>query len=88
MKERGKQDSTPYNTSYLTGNQPTTNQGPVFPGKPSTPNPYGNQNLAVQRGLMEIFDDFTQIISGELKSMNAEQFQAENKTTRNPGQPE
>lgn len=58
-------------------------KGPVFPGKPHMPNPYRTGNLAVQRSLMEIFDEFTEVISGELKSMNMETFNREN-----PGKPQ
>lgn len=49
--------------------------GPVFPGSPMI----NQSNLAVKRSLIEIFDEFTQVISGELKSMNLEQFEADQK---------
>lgn len=45
--------------------------------KPYMNNPPIQSNLAVKRSLIEIFDEFTQVISGELKSMNLEQFEAE-----------
>jgi hypothetical protein len=33
-------------------------------------------NLAVQASLMQIFDEFTEVISGELKSMNLDDLDA------------
>lgn len=40
---------------------PSRNQSTVFPGKPY------QQHVEIQRSIMEIFDEFTEIISGELK---------------------
>ena len=34
-------------------------------------------NLAVQASLIQIFDEFSEVISGELKSMKLEEFNAE-----------
>lgn len=78
MKQRNNQESGPY------ANHPPLydggkNQGPVFPGKPYLNPLQPSNNLAVKRSLIEIFDEFTQVISGELKSMNLEQFEAESK---------
>jgi hypothetical protein len=52
---------------------------PLFPGKSSQNNPPIQSNLALKRSLGEIFDEFTVVISGELKSMNLKQFEAEHK---------
>jgi hypothetical protein len=65
-------------------NRSPQNESPVFPGKSGDLPAYQPGNLAVQHSLMEIFDDFTQIISGELKSMNLEQFNHENTPRREP----
>lgn len=80
MRERGKQDTGPtyQNSAYYPG-QP---KGPVFPGKPYRDGP---ANMAVQKGMMELFDEFTQVISGELKSMNLEEFEAERRNSQGPG---
>lgn len=74
MSGHGKQESN--SSSNVTSLHDKQRElGPVFPGKP-----LANQgNLAVKRSLIEIFDEFTQVISGELKSMNLEQFEAEQK---------
>ncbi len=71
MSEHGKPDSAPYAKS-TDAYQPTGNKGAVFPGKPYLQD---TGNLAVQRSLMEIFDEFTDVISGELKSMRPEDFE-------------
>jgi hypothetical protein len=83
MKRHGNQDPSSYAKlpSLFEGSK---NTGPVFPGKPYQV-PY--ENLAVQRSLMEIFDEFTQVISGELKSMNMEQFETERKNQKPPQTP-
>lgn len=52
--------------------EPPADKGPVFPGKPHL-----QSNVAMQRSIMEIFDEFTDIISGELKSLNATEFERE-----------
>ncbi|WP_373532823.1 hypothetical protein [Vampirovibrio sp.] len=51
--------------------------GAVFPGKTHANHPAVQSNLALKQSLGEIFDEFTVVISGELKSMNLEQFEAE-----------
>ncbi len=38
-------------------------------GRVQNPAPYQSSNLAVQQGLMEIFDEFTEVIAGELNAM-------------------
>lgn len=78
MTPQGKQGQGPYT------NQPANPQGSktnssVFAGKPFSQPVYSTNNLAVQRSLMEIFDEFTVVISGELKSMNMETFETERK---------
>jgi len=55
-------------------NEPAPPSGTVFPGKPHM---QPQQNLAVQRSLMEIFDEFTEVVSGELKSMNLDEAENE-----------
>jgi hypothetical protein len=76
MQQRGHYPSGPeHDFSVLYDGSKQTSS--VFPGKPTTPNPYNQGNLAVQRSLMEIFDEFTRVISGELKSMNMESFDEE-----------
>ncbi len=49
-------------------------QKPVITGSTEAPDvalPVSvNGNLAVQASLIQIFDEFTEVISGELKSMN------------------
>jgi hypothetical protein len=75
MSGNGKQDST--QTSNLFNKQ--RDLGPVFPGKPHLNNQPNPTNLAVKRSLIEIFDEFTHVISGELKSMNLEQFESDQK---------
>ena len=58
----------PKGTYQNTGqNSPAVFQGT---GRVQNPSPYPPSNLAVQLGLMEIFDEFTEVIAGELKSMN------------------
>ena len=79
MKQRNNKETGPY------ANLPPLydggkDKGPVFPGKPYLNSPQVSNNLAVKRSLIEIFDEFTQVISGELKSMNLEQFEGERKT--------
>lgn len=75
MHKRGKSD--------LQGMQPLPalyeppNQKTVFPGKP-----HMQQNVAMQRSIMEIFDEFTDIISGELKSLNMKEFERERKQSQ------
>jgi hypothetical protein len=77
MTQQGNQDPNIYADLPFSNTQKRT--GPVFPGKAYLPNPHaGGGNLAVQRSLMQIFDEFTQIISGELKSMNMQEFEQEN----------
>lgn len=79
MYDPGNQDTNPYEELSTLYAEPA-DKGPVFPGKPYTPNPYRRNaggNPAVQRSLMEIFDEFTEVISGELKSMNLEEFNRE-----------
>lgn len=78
MTHRGNQDPGPYGNlpSLFEKNQ---TKGTVFPGKPHLQPAHPQSNLAVQRSLMEIFDEFTQVISGELKSMNMETFETERK---------
>jgi hypothetical protein len=51
----------------------------LLPGKFNKNNPPIQSNLALKRSLSDIFDEFTVVISGELKSMNLEQFNAEQK---------
>lgn len=48
-------------------------------GKSNQNNPPIQSNLALKRSLGKIFDEFTVVISGELKSMNLEQFDAVHK---------
>jgi hypothetical protein len=74
MHKRGKSDlqgTQPLPALY----EPPSNKA-VFPGKPHL------QNVAVQRSIMEIFDEFTEIISGELKSLNTKEFEQERKQSR------
>jgi hypothetical protein len=78
MSSRGKQSSGQPNLSE-TLHASQRDLGAVFPGKPYLNQPMPQSNLAVKRSLIEIFDEFTQVISGELKSMNLEQAQAEQK---------
>lgn len=54
--------------------EPSKGQGSVFPGKPHI-----QQNLAMQRSIMDIFEDFTEIISGELRTLNEQEFEREAK---------
>lgn len=76
MTQPGNQDPNAF--ADLPFNNSQKRNGPVFPGKAYLPNPHANGgNLAVQRSLMQIFDEFTQVISGELKSMNMEDFENE-----------
>ena len=68
MYQRGQSDS--WNPQPLPGlYDPPPDKGVVFPGKPY------RQNLAMQRSIMEIFDEFTEIISGELRSSNLKDFE-------------
>ncbi|HEY9687827.1 MAG TPA: hypothetical protein V6C52_12705 [Coleofasciculaceae cyanobacterium] len=77
MRQHGKQEP---GSSYQ--QSPLNAQSAVFPGKPYQ---QGGQNLAVQRSLMEIFDEFTEVISGELKSMSLSEAESElGETRRNP----
>lgn len=75
MPGNGKQESS--QTSYLFNQK--RDLGPVFPGKPHLNNQANPTNLAVKRSLVEIFDEFTDVISGELKSMNLEQVEPKSK---------
>jgi hypothetical protein len=79
MTQQGNQDANSFvDLPFNSGPKRTP---PVFPGKAYLPNPYpAGGNLAVQHSLMQIFDEFTQIISGELKSMNLEEFENENRS--------
>jgi len=77
MTHRNKQGPGPY-PNQPSANEKTRSGSSVFPGTP-----YSANNLAVQRSLIEIFDEFTQVISGELKSMNLETFEAERKRPPN-----
>lgn len=98
MKERGKQDPSPIEDLYTLYSGPSE-MGPVFPGKPLTPNPFqsggirptakgigqpNSSNLAVQRSIMEIFDEFTEIVSGELKSMRMDEWKEERRQSPKP----
>jgi hypothetical protein len=75
MKNQGNQDSNVF--ADFPGSNAQKHTSPIFPGKAYLPNPHASSgNLAVQRSLMQIFDEFTQIISGELKSMNLEEFES------------
>jgi hypothetical protein len=68
MHKRGQEDlyaQRPLPALY----EPPGDKMTVFPGKP-----HMQQNLAVQRSIMDIFNEFTEIISGELKSMNRQEF--------------
>lgn len=68
MTQRGKPESFPSHSAAF--NKPVAGSGaPVFPGKPT------GVNLAVQRSLHEVFDEFSEIIAGELKSLSAEEFE-------------
>jgi hypothetical protein len=62
MRQHGKQEP-----GSSLQHSPFNAQNAVFPGKPYQQE---GQNLAVQRSLMEIFDEFTEVISGELRSMS------------------
>jgi hypothetical protein len=73
MHKRGQsdfQDFQPLPALY----EPPSSQRSVFPGKPHL-----QQNLSMQRSIMEIFDEFTEIVSGELKSLNMKEFEQERK---------
>ena len=73
MTQPGNQDHSLYADVPFHG--PHRQAGPLFSGKSYLPNPHpAANNLAVQHSLMEIFDEFTEFISGELKSMNLEEF--------------
>ena len=72
MTQRGYSDKAPL---PLTGGGNSATQ-------PSAP---VNGNLAVQASLLEIFDEFTEVISGELKSMKMEDSIPDGKPV--PGQP-
>ena len=56
------------------GARPTPQPKPPIAGlaqAPAAASPKAvNGNLAVQTSLIQIFDEFTEVISGELKSMN------------------
>jgi hypothetical protein len=69
MRQHGKQEPGSSLQPF-----PPNAQGAVFPGKPYQ---HGGQNLAVQQSLMEIFDEFTEVISGELKSMSLNEAESE-----------
>lgn len=65
---------------------------PLSGGGNSATRPGGppvNGNLAVQASIMEIFDEFTEVISGELKSMhlNDEELSPPTPEHSPPGQP-
>jgi hypothetical protein len=75
MYQKGKrdlEDQLPLPALY----EPVDTRRAVFPGKPHL-----QQNLAVQRSIMGIFDEFTEIISGELKSLDLEAFKQERKSS-------
>lgn len=76
MARQGKQGANP-STSISQLGSPSRDLGPVFPGKPHLNPPQQHGNLAIKRSLIEIFDEFSQVISGELKSMNLERFEGE-----------
>ncbi len=46
----------------------------VFSGKPHMQEA---QHLALQQSLMEVFDEFAEVVSDELKSLTVEEFKAE-----------
>lgn len=71
MPGNGKQESS--QTSHLFNKQRDSG------GKSSLNNQVNPTNLAVKRSLIEIFDEFTYVISGELKAMNLEQFESNQK---------
>jgi hypothetical protein len=76
MTQQGNHDHSLYADIPFQG--PHRQSGPLFSGKPYLPNPYpavGSSNLAVKNSIGKIFDEFTEFISGELKSMNLEEFE-------------
>ena len=89
MYEPGKQEPLTQDDLSTLYHEPAA-KGPVFPGTPHTQTPYQPGNLAVKKGLMDIFDEFTEIISGELKTMQQEEagrtFKTGNTTPQDPPQ--
>jgi hypothetical protein len=75
MHKRGKSDLQGVQPLPALYEPPSTKT--VFPGKP-----HMQQNVVMQRSIMEIFDEFTEIISGELKSLSAKEFEQERKQSR------
>lgn len=78
MSQQGSPESSSIDNLYefqiLRDGQ--TQTASVFPGKAHTGAPrYQTHNLAVRQSLMEIFDEFTTVISGELKSMRLEDWE-------------
>ena len=70
MTQQGNSDRSLYANMPFQG--PHRQSGTVFSGKPYLPTPATADNLAVQHSLMEIFDEFTDIISDELRMMDLE----------------
>ena len=64
----GRQNNPSPSEIYPSGNQHYA-QSDAFSGRSVT------QSAVVQRSLMEIFDEFTEVISGELKSMSFEDYE-------------
>ncbi len=79
MYNPGKPQVDSFTRHWPHNNEPMP-EAPVFQGTGSVTHPVNKAhqpgNLAVQRSIMEIFDDFTNIISGELKSMNTAEFES------------
>lgn len=78
MSQRGKQKSVSSTETRAGGRvlNGRENSPAVFPGKAYTPSVYVSGNVLVQQSLMEIFDDLTPFISGQLKSMTQDEADA------------